>query len=57
MIDFAVLFAIIMYGIFAMIISTLVSWLDRTIDEHRRALAASAAEDRRAAQAAVQAAR
>jgi uncharacterized protein YggT (Ycf19 family) len=45
-IDFAVLFAIIMYGIFAMIISTLVSWLDRKIDEHRRALAAGAARDR-----------
>lgn len=55
-IDFAVIFAIIMYGIFAMIVSTLVSWLDRKIDEHRHALAASAAEDRRlATQAAAQA--
>lgn len=55
-IDFAVLFAIIMYGIFAMIVSTLVSWLDRKIDEHRRALAAAAARDRRqAAQPASQA--
>lgn len=38
-IDFAVLFAIIMYGIFAMLVSALVRWLDDKIDEHRLALA------------------
>ena len=46
-VDFAVLFAIIMYGILAMVLSALVTWLDRKILEHRRELGMAAAEDRR----------
>ena len=48
-IDFAVVFAIIMYGIFALIVHALVSWIDRKIVELRadadraRAEAAAAA--------------
>jgi uncharacterized membrane protein YvlD (DUF360 family) len=47
--DFAVLFAIIMYGIFALVVSALVSWLDARIVEHR--LAAQRAEYERVAAA------
>ncbi len=53
-IDFAVLFAIIMYGIFAMALSAFVAWLDRKILEHRRELGMAAAEDRRRRAAAAQ---
>ena len=34
-IDFAVVFAIIIYGIFAMLVQSVVDWLDRRIAEHR----------------------
>lgn len=37
-VDFAVLFAIIMYGIFALAVHALVAWLDGKIVERRRAL-------------------
>ena len=48
--DFAVLFAILMYGIFALVVSALVSWLDARIMEHRLE-AERAAHDRAYAQA------
>ena len=35
-VDFAVLFAIIVYGILAMVFHSLVAWLDRKIHEERR---------------------
>jgi uncharacterized protein YggT (Ycf19 family) len=35
-VDFAVLFAIIMYGILAMLLHALISWIDRKISEERR---------------------
>ena len=34
-VDFAVVFAIIIYGIFAMLVQSAVGWLDRRIAEHR----------------------
>ena len=44
-IDFAILFAIIMYGIFAMVVHAVVGWLDARIVEQRwRAEAAKQAE-------------
>jgi uncharacterized protein YggT (Ycf19 family) len=49
-IDFAVLFAIIVYGIFAQFVAALVGWLDRKTVEHRAAVRRAAlAEQQHAA--------
>lgn len=49
--DFAVLFAIIMYGILAAAAGALLAYLDRKTQEHRAALARSQAEHRAPGQA------
>jgi uncharacterized protein YggT (Ycf19 family) len=47
--DFAVLFAIIMYGILAAAVGALLAYLDRKTQEHRAALAWSQAQSARTA--------
>jgi uncharacterized protein YggT (Ycf19 family) len=47
--DFAVLFAIIMYGILAAAVGALLAYLDRKTQEHRAALAWSQAQSGRTA--------
>ena len=45
-INFAMAFAIIMYGIFALLVHALVDWLDRQIRKRRQALEQEQAEER-----------
>lgn len=51
-IDFAVVFAIIMYGIFALVVHAIVGWLDGKILDLRASIAAQQAADRQRARAA-----